>query len=113
MWIGPSLIDIPTIAARQGELARTIQEYAADAATALGVSRALFTDDDCQWVAEHAAHTLPEIDAATQRLTAFRATGQISKAAGLLGMAAVSLTRWLERRAPLPPVGPSGTDETS
>jgi DNA-binding transcriptional LysR family regulator len=46
----------------------------------------------------HAAATLGEIEKATLRLTAIRMRGSIGRAAARLGMAPVSLSRWIGRR---------------
>lgn len=46
------------------------------------------------------AHRSTEL-AATMRLVALRAAGSISGAAELLGMAPVSLRRWIRRRSPV------------
>jgi hypothetical protein len=47
---------------------------------------------------EHAATSLGEIEKATLRLTAIRMDGSIGRAAERLGMAPVSLRRWIGRR---------------
>jgi hypothetical protein len=99
----PSLvvpIHVPQLCDRRPELPRIVDEYALDAATALGAPPVLFTSDDRAWVLKHAASSLPEIEKATLRLTACKVSGSLNEAAARLGMAAVSLTRWLRRRAP-------------
>lgn len=91
-------IDIPPLARRAGELPRIVDEYARDAIAELGATRAAFTKPDHAWVMEHAATTLGEIEKATLRLTAIRTYGSIGRAAARLGMASVSLSRWIGRR---------------
>jgi FHA domain len=91
-------IDIPPLTRRAGELTRIIDEYARDAIAELGATRAAFTKPDHEWVMEHAASSLGEIEKATLRLTAIRIHGNIGRAAARLGMAPVSLKRWIGRR---------------
>jgi transcriptional regulator of acetoin/glycerol metabolism len=83
------------------ELVRIIDEYAADAVTALGIQPNSFPSSDREWVLEHAASSLPEIEKATRRLRSIRETGNLNQAAARLGMARVSLHKWIRRR-PLP-----------
>jgi FHA domain-containing protein len=92
-------IVIPPLAARADEIDRIIHEYAHDAMAALGAPRSVFQAADHDWVREHAAGSLPEIEKATLRLIAIRTTPNVSQAAERLGMAAVSLSRWAGRRA--------------
>jgi hypothetical protein len=76
-----------------------IREYARDAMVELATSRSVFEAADHDWVREHAATSLPEIEKATLRLVALRASRTLSQAAERLGMAPVSLSRWIGRRA--------------
>jgi hypothetical protein len=94
----PAPIWIPPLGARTGELPQIVEEYAADAIAALGVSEAQFTDLDRAWTLEHGTSTLPEIEKTTLRLVALRASRNVSTAAARLGMAPVSLSRWIDRR---------------
>ncbi len=89
---------IPPLADRQDEIDRIIHEYAHDAMVALAAPRYVFQAADHDWVREHAAGTLPEIEKATLRLVALRASRNLSHAATQLGMAPVSLSRWIGRR---------------
>lgn len=91
-------IVIPPLADREGELDRIIREYAQDAVSELGVARPGFLSVDHEWIREHSAKTLPEIEKGTLRLVALRASRNFNGAAARLGMAAVSLTRWIGRR---------------
>jgi hypothetical protein len=91
-------IDIPPLAHRAAELPRIVDEYARDAIAELGTTRAAFTQHDHAWVMEHAAGSLGEIEKATLRLTAIRMSGSVGRAAARLGMAHVSLARWIGRR---------------
>lgn len=92
-------IAIPPLASRADEIDRIIHEYAHDAMAELGAPRSVFQAADHDWVREYAATTLPDIEKATLRLAAIRATRNLSQAAERLGMAAVSLSRWIGRRA--------------
>jgi len=93
-------IHVPSLKARGSERPRIIDEYVVDAAAALAVSPTTFTRDDRAWVQKHSASSLPEIEKATLRLTALRASHNHIEAAARLGMAPVSLSRWLGRRTP-------------
>jgi hypothetical protein len=56
-------------------------------------------------VRKNAASSLPEIEKATLRLVALRHSRNLSQAAARLGMAPVSLSRWIGRREmPMPVV---------
>jgi hypothetical protein len=96
----PAPIRIPPIETRKRELPRIVDEYAADAIAALGVSAANFTDRDRAWMLEHGTSSLSEIEKSTLRLVALRASPNMSNAAARLGMAPVSLSRWIDRRLP-------------
>lgn len=91
-------ITIPPLSNRAGEVDRIIQEYAEDAMADLSVPGAAFPFADQAWVREHACTSLPEIEKATLRLVALRASRSLSNAAQRLGMAPVSLSRWIGRR---------------
>ena len=93
-------IEIPPLQRRTTELARIIEEYATDAMTELKAPRGTFRGADRDWIIEQ---TLSEIEKATARLVALRANGyNVTRAATKLGMAHVSLARWIGRRR-LPP----------
>lgn len=95
LLIRPAPVVVPPLASRARELERIVDEYAADAAAEL---HATLTDADRDWVLRHAATSLDEIHKATRRLAVIRAAGTPSAAAKRLGMAPVSLLRWLDRR---------------
>jgi hypothetical protein len=88
----------PPLATRDHELDRIISEYATEAIKELGTARSIFTAKDHEWVRTFSASSLPEIEKGTRRLVALRAGRTISRAAERLGMAPVSLSRWLGRR---------------
>ena len=93
-------IEVPSLSMRAQDLPRIIDEYAQDAIAALGAPATSFHPDDHRWVLEHAAASLPEIEKTTLRRVALRSSANLSRAAARLGMAPVSLSRWLGRREP-------------
>jgi hypothetical protein len=99
----PAPLAVPPLVRRAAELDRIIAEYAADAIATLAAPASSFTDADHAWVRGHAAASLGEIEKATLRLVTLRTSRNLSHAAARLGMAAVSLSRWLGRRR-LPPM---------
>lgn len=90
-------ITIPPLASRADELDQIISEYAEDAITELG-ARTAFLSADHEWVRTHSASSLPDIEKATLRPVAIRESRNLSSAAARLGMAPVSLARWIGRR---------------
>jgi hypothetical protein len=91
-------IIVPSLTGRAAELDRIIDEYAQDAITELHAPRGGFLAVDRAWIREHAAASLPELEKATLRLVAIRHSRNLSNAADRLGMAPVSLSRWIGRR---------------
>jgi pSer/pThr/pTyr-binding forkhead associated (FHA) protein len=91
-------ITIPPLATRPDEIDQIITEYAEDAIRELGASRTGFLPADRDWVRTHSASSLPDIEKATLRLVAIRESHNLSAAAARLGMAPVSLSRWIGRR---------------
>jgi pSer/pThr/pTyr-binding forkhead associated (FHA) protein len=91
-------IVIPPLATRVAELDRIIREYAADAMAELATVRRDFPTSDHAWVRQHECASLPDIEKATLRIVAIRASKNLSAAAARLGMAPVSLSRWVSRR---------------
>jgi hypothetical protein len=98
----PAPVHIPSLKARASELPRIVDEYARDAAAELSIRDVSFSETDRRWVLEHAATSLSEIEKATLRLVALKISTSATQAAARLGMAAVSLSRWVGRRK-LPP----------
>lgn len=91
-------IEVPSLATRAQDLPRIITEYAQDAVAAFGAPAGIFEPDDHRWVLEYAATSFDEIEKATLRRIALRSSVNTSRAAAVLGMAPVSLLRWLGRR---------------
>ena len=99
--IRPVPIRVPPLRIREHELPRIVDEYAADAISALGASGTDFTSGDRQWVIDRSTGSLAEIETATVRLVALRqAGGVITRAAARLGLSHVALGQWLDRRRP-------------
>jgi hypothetical protein len=91
-------ITVPPLAGRADELDRIITEYAEDAIAELGTLRTSFLPADREWVRTYSGESLPDIEKATLRLVALRESRNLSAAAARLGMAPVSLSRWIGRR---------------
>jgi hypothetical protein len=91
-------ITVPPLASRPDEIDQIITEYAEDAITELGTPRTGFSSAHREWVRMHSASSLPDIEKATLRLVAIRESRNLSSAAARLGMAPVSLFRWIGRR---------------
>lgn len=99
--VRPGPIEVPDIADRAGDLPRIVDEYLLDAVVELAPSSGslVLSEHDRRWLIEDAAATsLSEIEKATLRLVALRTSANVSQAAGRLGMATVSLSRWVARR---------------
>jgi hypothetical protein len=85
---------------RAPELPRIVEAYAAEAITALDAPAWTFAPSDLEWVIGHAATSLAEIEKATLRVVALNLSfGNRTEAGRRLGMAAISLDRWLSRRS--------------
>ena len=104
-------IDIPPLETRQSELTRIIRECADDTIDVWGAFRDCLTEQDLEWVSQLPELTLPKVETALQRVIAIKTSRSISAAASRLGMASVSLVRWLARRSaryvPRPRTAPS------
>ena len=97
----PVPLHVPPLAARIDDLPRIIDGYGQDAVATLGAPPDAFTAEDQAWIAQSYASTLHEVEKAALRLVALRMAGSISGAAERLGMAPVSLRRWIGRRSPV------------
>jgi hypothetical protein len=90
---------VPTLELRKAELPEVIQEYGVDAMRALEVPLTSFKKVDVEWVLANESAQLADIEKATRRLVALRASdGNMSRAAALLGMARMSLRKWIRKR---------------
>ena len=99
-------IMLPALVDRAGEVDRIILEYADDAYVQFGIRRFALPPEDHDWVRRNASSSLADIEKATLRLIALRAFKTVTGAAVRLGMAQVSLARWIQRRRP--PIGVTG-----
>ena len=99
LLIVPAPIVVPGLRDRADELPKIVDEYALDAIAEFLAPPDCFTAADRTRVLEHASGSLDEIEKATLRLIALRASRNMSTAAARLDMAPVSLARWLARRA--------------
>jgi hypothetical protein len=98
--VRPGPIEIPPLAERANQLPRIVDEYVFDAIVELAPTRRnlVLAARDRQWLIERAAAmSLSEIEKAALRFVALRSSANLSRAASRLGMAAVSLSRWVGR----------------
>lgn len=105
--VRPGPIEIPPLVERANDLPRIVDEYVFDAVVELSPTRQhlVLSERDRQWLIEQAAAmSLSEIEKAALRLVALRSFASLSQAASRLGMASVSLSRWVGRRK-LPAIG--------
>ncbi len=92
-------ISVPPLSERKKDLPDIVHQYFLEAQRTFQVHRDTVSEEDIDWVVESSAVSFHEIEKATYRLTAVRAAqGNMIDAAQLLGMAPVSLRRWLARR---------------
>jgi hypothetical protein len=86
---------------RTSELPRLVDEYVFDAIIELAPAphSLVFPERDRRWLIEHAATmSVSDVEKAALRLVALRSSPTLSYAAARLGMAPVSLSRWVARR---------------
>jgi hypothetical protein len=99
---GVAQIDIPPLETRRAELPRIVREYIEDAIHVLHAPDDCLTASDVDWIMSSASLAndlaIPDIEKTVLRMVALRLTADLAKAARLLGMAPVSLARWLRRR---------------
>lgn len=93
---GAAAIVVPSLSGRTMEVTRIVEEYAEDARVALGAAHESFRQSDRAWIVEHASKSLSTIETTTTRLIALRHFGNLNRAATKLGMARVSLDRWVK-----------------
>jgi transcriptional regulator with GAF, ATPase, and Fis domain len=94
-------IDVPPFCTRETDLPRIVHAYAEEALSVLSAPASSFSDDDHRWVMQ-SVRSLWDIEKATLRIVALNITRNLHQAAQLLGLSDVSLSRWIERRRPLP-----------
>jgi FHA domain len=92
-------IVVPPLSSRPQEISRIVDEYADEAAAAMSAAVHL-TAADRDWILRNSASSITEIAKGTRRLLAIRQhDDNIAAAARALGMAPISLSRWIGRRA--------------
>jgi FHA domain-containing protein len=92
-------IVIPPLSSRPQEITRIIDEYSDDAAVAVS-SPVHLTAADRDWILRNSSASISEIEKGTRRLLAIRLhDDNTAAAARSLGMAPISLARWIGRRA--------------
>jgi hypothetical protein len=100
--ISAAQIDIPSLETRRLDLPRIVREYVEDAIDILHAPGNCMDARDIEWIIDRSALAndiaIPDIEKAAFRVVAVKLTRDLSKAASLLGMARVSLERWLRRR---------------
>lgn len=88
---------LPPLRERRAQLSKIIDEYVAEA-VALTQGAVSLAASDHEWIAEHSAESIPEIEKGASRLVALRTAGSVLAAANLLKMHHSSLRSWMERR---------------
>src|SRR5439155_20981610 len=78
LLVVPAAIRLPSLLSRPDELPRIVDEYACEALASMGARERCFTDRDRAWVLAHAATSLSEIEKATVRIVALRASANMS-----------------------------------
>jgi streptogramin lyase len=106
----PAPIVVLPLRDRTEELPKIVDDYSLDDIAAFLAPADCFTSADRTWILEHASGSLSEIEKATLRLVALRASRNMSTAAARLDMAPVSLARWFARRSTYELVAKAGTD---
>lgn len=96
--LAQGVITIPALRSRGREqIENVVREYLLEAVAELGSSKPLAPSDH-QWMMEHSAETFADVIKGARRIIALRMEGTVLGAATRLGMAPVSLRRWLGRR---------------
>lgn len=94
-----TVIRVPSLHERTGELERIIDECAEESFTTHGAPNSEFPAEDREWIQERQPRSYVEVAQSVERLIAVRVLGSVTKAAAHLGMSHVAMTRWLDRRA--------------
>jgi len=102
--VRPGPIEIPSLHERPEDIPRIVDEYLLDAVSAFPWASRL-SEQDRAWLLDMGpSSTFSDLEKSTARLLALRSSSRVSQAATRLGMSAVSLSRWKERRRlPAPP----------
>jgi hypothetical protein len=92
-----TVVELPSLRAREDERDRLIAAYAADAVSELGAPYTGFKDHERHWLAQVELASLDEIDELARRLVAVRNWG-VTHGAKRLGISQQALAGWLRRR---------------
>ena len=96
--VRPGPIEIPSLHERHQEIPRIVDECLLDAVSELPWAASL-NEQDRAWLIDSASSsTFSDLEKSIARLIALRSSDRVSQAAARLGMTAVSLSRWIERR---------------
>jgi len=88
-------IVIPPLTSRKAELGRLIDEYTAEAAHRLEMDECRLSPAEREWIRDHVAGSLPDIQKATLRLAAIHQAGSSSAGAARLGISHWAMCKWL------------------
>lgn len=94
--VRPGPIEIPSLLDRPHDIPRIVDESLLDAVSDLPGCAPL-NEQDRAWLV-NSASTFSDLEKSIARLVALRSADRVSQAAARLGMTAVSLSRWMERR---------------
>jgi len=94
--VRPGPIEIPSLLDRPLDIPRIVDESLLDAFSELPGSAPL-NNQDRAWLVDSAS-TFSDLEKSIARLIALRNSDRVSQAAARLGMTAVSLSRWIDRR---------------
>jgi hypothetical protein len=89
---------VPALHQRRDDADRLVDEYLSEALVSLGAAPTTLRPEDRTWMIDRAATSHVELEKTALRLAAVRSTPNLRQAAMRLGMAQVSLTRWLARK---------------
>jgi hypothetical protein len=100
--VRPGPIEVPSLLERPHDIPRIVDEGLLDAVSELPGCAPL-NEQDRAWLVDSAS-TLSDLEKSIVRLVALRNSDRVSQAAARLGMTAVSLSRWMDRRRVPAPV---------
>jgi len=98
--VSPPPIEIPLLCRRAAEIPQVVIEYMHDATRELRVPGFELDDNDLEWLIAHETKTVAACEKATLRIVAMRVSSGHKQASDRLGMASVSLQRWIARHKP-------------
>jgi hypothetical protein len=96
--VRPGPIEIPSLHERRQDIPRIVDECLVDAVSEHPWASAVNQQDRAWLIDSASSSTFSDLEKSIARLVALRGSDSISQAAARLGMTAVSLSRWMERR---------------